>query len=106
MIVVTTSWAPETALRTPGMKPHAAPASKPARTAMGMATSPGAWPNATPTVTAPRAPTRNWPPAPMLNRPALKPRATDNPARTSGTLATKVLITLSGLPSDPSMRAR
>ena len=26
MIVVTTSWAPETAFRKPGMKPHAAPA--------------------------------------------------------------------------------
>ena len=46
---------------------------------------------ATPTATAPSAPIRNWPWAPMLNRPALKPRPTDSPARTSGAVSTSVL---------------
>ena len=45
----------------------------------------GGWSaTATPTATAPRAPIRNWPWAPMLNRPALKPSATDSPPRMSG----------------------
>ncbi len=35
---------------------------------------------ATPTVTAPRTPMRNWPWAPMLNRPALNPNADREPA--------------------------
>ena len=41
MIVVTTSWAPEVALRKPGMKPHTAPNSIPAASASGIATSAG-----------------------------------------------------------------
>ena len=35
--------------------------------------------NMTPTMTAPRAPMRNWPVAPMLKRPALKASPTDSP---------------------------
>ena len=38
----------------------------------------------TPTMTDPRAPIRNWPCTPMLNRPALNPRPTARPPRSSG----------------------
>ena len=56
----------------------------PATIASGMAMI-GGW-SATATRRRPRRarPIRNWPWAPMLNRPALKPSATDSPARTSG----------------------
>ena len=84
MIVLTTSWAPETALRNPGTKPQMPPATNPARTESEMAIGAGAPASATPAITAPRAPTRNCPWAPMLNRPALKPNPTARPPNTSG----------------------
>ena len=40
-----------------------------------------------PTAAAPRAPIRNWPCAPMLKSPALKPRPTAMPPRISGVAA-------------------
>ena len=106
MIVVTTSWAPETALRKPGMNPVIPPAIIPNASATGMATIGGAELTATPAATAPRAPIRNWPWAPMLNSPALKPTATDRPPRTSGAVATSVFRMAPGLPNEPSSRAR
>ena len=105
MIVLTTSWAPETALRNPGTKPHRPPATKPARAAAGIATTAGASASQTPTMTAPSAPTRNWPWAPMLNRPALNPNPTARPPNTSGVLLTSVETTASELPKAPSISA-
>ena len=46
----------------------------------------------------PSAPIRNWPWAPMLNRPALKPSATDRPPRISGVACTSVLTIALRLP--------
>ena len=77
----------------------------PAVTASGIAMMGGWSATATPTTTAPRAPMRNWPPAPMLKRPALKPRATDSPASTRGTVSSSVLTMALRLPTDPLMSA-
>ncbi len=85
MIVVTTSCAPETALRKPGMKPARAPARAPASKASGMAIhGPVEPPIAEITATEAMEPIRNWPRPPMLNSPALKPTATPRPPRISG----------------------
>ncbi len=105
MIVVTTSWAPEVALRKPGMKPHTAPNSIPAHSASGMPMTAGLSRSAAPTATAPRAPIRNCPVTPMLNRPALKARPTDRPPSSSGTVVTSVLMIARSEPTDPSIRA-
>ena len=102
MIVVTTSWAPETAFRKPGMKPHAAPKIMPATSDDGdrrrSAGSSASW---TPTMTEPRAPIRNWPWTPMLNRPALKPRPTARPPRSSGIVLLSVLTMARSEPIEP-----
>ena len=79
MIVVTTSWAPVHAFSAPGMKPHAAPKRAPAPMATGIAIQGDAPATAAPTAAAPRAPRRNWPWAPILNSPALKPSPTAMP---------------------------
>ena len=54
MIVVTTSWAPETAFRKPGMKPHAAPKMHPGQQRRpGSRSSGGLSRSWTPTMTEP-----------------------------------------------------
>ena len=58
-----------------------------------------------PTMAAQNAPIRNWPLAPMLNRPARKPKATDNPAKISGVAALSVLAMALGPPRAPSSMA-
>ena len=105
MIVVTTSWAPETALRTPGMKPQNAPRAIPAASDRGMPRTAGLSRSAAPTATAPRAPIRNWPCAPMLNSPALNASPTDRPPSRSGAVATRVLRIARSEPTEPSIRA-
>ena len=52
MIVVTTSWAPEKALRAPGMQPQKAPAAIPARSAARIPMGAGAVASAAPTPAA------------------------------------------------------
>ena len=47
------------------------------------------------------APSRNWPCAPMLNRPPLKPMPTARPARISGVALTSVLTIEFSEPTDP-----
>ena len=85
MIVVTTSWAPDSALRAPGIQPQNAPASIPAskcrqdRDGRRCRRQGGADPGR-----AAVAASRNWPCPPILNRPALKPSPTASPPRTSG----------------------
>ena len=54
---------------------------------------------------AQKAPTRNWPFAPMLNRPARNPKATARPAKISGVAEFSVLAIALGLPSEPSSSA-
>ena len=101
MMVVTTSWAPRTALRKPGMKPQNAPNSSPAASDRGTAMIAGCSSSWTPTMTAPRAPIRNCPCAPMLNRPALNARPTDRPPSSSGTVETSVLTIALNDPTEP-----
>ena len=104
MIVVTTSWAPVHAFSAPGMKPHAAPKRAPAPMATGIAIQGDAPATAAPTAAAPTAPRRNWPWAPILNSPALKPSPTAMPARMSGVAATIVNTMPRTLPNAPSNR--
>ncbi len=73
----------------------------PPTSAAGTATNGEASRSGTPTMTAPRTPIRNWPWAPMLNRPALKPKATDRPPSTSGVVTTSELTIAFQLPSEP-----
>ena len=75
------------------------------RARAGSAISGGASLSAAPTATAASAPIRNWPWAPMLNRPALKPRPTDRPPRISGVAATSVLTMAVLAAEAPSSRA-
>ena len=105
MIVVTTSWAPVYAFRKPGMKPYASPAAMPDSTAIGMAAIGGRPAVATPVAAAASPPIRNWPWAPMLNRPALKPMPTARPASTSGVACTRVLMMALNEPTEPATRA-
>ena len=59
MIVVTTSWAPDSALRAPGIQPQNAPAAIPARSAARIAMGAGAVARAAPTPAAAVAASRN-----------------------------------------------
>ena len=106
MIVVTTSCAPVHAFSAPGMKPHPAPVRAPAPIATGTAMSGGAPATEAPTAAAPTAPMRNWPCAPMLKSPALKPSPTAKPPRMSGAAATIVKVIPRALPNAPSSRFR
>ncbi len=93
------------------MNPYRAPPAAPATTATGMATRGSALANCAPTTDAARPPIKNWPVAPMLKSPALKPSATDRPANRSGAVLTiDAVIAFSGwaapMPKPPSSRAR
>ncbi len=104
MIVVTTSWAPEVALRKPGMKPAKPPREAPTSRASGIVIhGPASLPIQVTTAIAPTVPTRNWPRPPMLNSPARKPMATPRPARTRGVAYTSVDVMPFGL-AKPLMR--
>ena len=85
MMVVTTSWAPDVALRKPGMKPAKPPSAAPTSSASGIVIQgPASLPIQVTTAMAPTAPIRNWPRPPMLKSPARKPIATPRPASTRG----------------------
>src|SRR5207244_12441943 len=84
MIVVTTSCAPTVALSTPGIPAHAAPAAIPPSSTMGSRIGDGRVLNLIPMAVHAIDPTSNCPSAPMLNRPALKGRATETPVVISG----------------------
>jgi hypothetical protein len=105
MMVVTTSCAPVNAFRKPGMKPQAMPPSMPAMSETGIATHGLASLSAMAATLAHRAPSRNWPCAPMLNSPPLKPMPTARPASTSGAALTRVLTIEFSEPTEPSSSA-
>ena len=81
MIVVITSCALVRALSAPAIPAQIAPASIPAAIARIAWSGQGTPVTAKPTQAAARAPTESCPSAPMLNRPALKARATAIPAK-------------------------
>ena len=87
------------------MNPIAAPATMPPSKASGIATIGGWEATAPPTATAPNAPIRNWPWAPMLKRPALKPTPTARPPSRSGVAATRELTIAEGEPNEPWISA-
>ena len=87
------------------MKPHAAPKIMPAISETGTATMTGLVRSWTPTMTEPRAPIRNCPWTPMLNRPALKPSPTARPPRSSGIVLLSVLTIARSEPMEPEMSA-
>ena len=79
------------------MKPAAAPKSPPTSRAKGIVIhGPALPPIAVATAIDPTAPMRNWPRPPMLNSPALKPRAIPSPARINGVAYTSVDVQPSG----------
>ena len=86
MIVTITSCAPVRALSTPGMKPYRPPPTMPASRMIGISRIPGSPASQlqVPTHAATVAPTRSWPSAPMLNRPALNAKATASAAPMNG----------------------
>ncbi len=55
-----------------------------------------------PTMAAQKPPISSCPLAPMLNRPALKPTATERPVKISGVAALRVFAIALGLPRAPS----
>ena len=63
------------------MKPQARPPTIPATSETGIATKGEAAFRAIAAMVAVSAPTRNWPCAPMLNRPPLNPMPTARPAK-------------------------
>ena len=91
MIVVTTSCAPTVALSTPGIPAHTAPAAIPPSSTMGSRIGDGRVLNLIPMAVHAIDPTSSCPSAPMLNRPALKGRATATPVVISGMAKTMVL---------------
>ena len=86
------------------MKPHAAPPMKPMKSESSRSSGNGR-PIQAPTTAATKAPTKNWPWAPMLNSPARNAKATERPVRISGVVAFRVFPIPRRLPSDPSRRA-
>jgi len=79
------------------MKPAAAPKSPPTSSAKGIVIhSPRSRRSQWRTAIDPTAPMRNWPRPPMLNSPALKPRAIPSPARINGVAYTSVDVQPSG----------
>src|SRR6476659_6295704 len=102
MIVVTTSWAPVRAFSSPGMKPQNPPTIAPARIDARIARGAGQVATAAPVPAPATAPIRNWPWAPMLNKPALKPTPTASPPRLSGPAWTSVLTRPLTLPRRPA----
>ena len=87
------------------MKPQAMPPSMPAMSETGIATHGLASFSAMAATAAHSAPSRNWPWAPMLNRPPLKPMPTARPARTSGVALTSVLTIEFSEPTEPCSSA-
>ena len=90
MMVVITSWAPVLAFRNPGTAPQIAPPAMPARTINKRWIGPGSPGKEKAAAAAAFPPTVICPSAPMLNRPARNPMATDRPARINGTALTTV----------------
>jgi hypothetical protein len=89
MIVVMTSWAPVTALRTPGIAPASAPPAIPAKMQRIQCHGDGT-DTSTATYAAQTAPSVTWLAPPMLKIPVSKPIPTPRPAMMSGVAATRV----------------
>ncbi len=108
MIVEITSWAPVLARSTPGIAPHIAPPRKPANTITGTAMIDGTSNihDHVPTQAAVMPPTRSWPWAPMLNRPARMAKARASAEPTNGTERASDPATLVGDPNMPRSSAQ
>ena len=106
MMVTITSCAPVYTFSAPGIAPHSAPPAIPASSANGRWITIGKPSKWTPTATAEIVPMMNCPDAPILNRPALKATATDNPVRISGVILRMVVAHPRALPKAPENSPR